>query len=392
MKQKLNLSFENTEIAFKHLSNRKLIHSYWLFKLISCRFLVKIGPGLTAIALKLRVPVKSLIKVTLFKQFCGGESMEECRHTIKSLYRRKVGAILDYSVEGEDNEQAFDATCHQIMNTITKAAEDPAIPLTVFKVTGLGRFGLLAKLDSGVQLTVTEKVAWRKVEQRVKAICSKAADAGIPVMIDAEESWIQCTIDQLAREMMRLFNRERPIVYNTYQLYRRDKLSSLKADFLVAQHEGFILAAKLVRGAYLEKERKRAAKLGYPSPIQPDKRSTDNDYHEALRFCISHIDQLALVVGTHNEQSCTLMVELMIEKGIAPGHPRVYFSQLLGMSDHLSFNLAMAGFNNVKYVPYGPIEAVLPYLFRRAEENTAISGQMSRELDLINREIKRRKI
>jgi proline dehydrogenase len=192
--------------------------------------------------------------------------------------------------------------------------------------------------------------------------------------------------------MMRLFNRERPIVYNTYQLYRRDKLSSLKADFLVAQHEGFILAAKLVRGAYLEKERKRAAKLGYPSPIQPDKRSTDNDYHEALRFCISHIDQLALVVGTHNEQSCTLMVELMIEKGIAPGHPRVYFSQLLGMSDHLSFNLAMAGFNNVKYVPYGPIEAVLPYLFRRAEENTAISGQMSRELDLINREIKRRKI
>jgi len=208
MKQKLNLSFENTEIAFKHLSNRKLIHSYWLFKLISCRFLVKIGPRLTAIALKLRVPVKSLIKVTLFKQFCGGESMEECRHTIKNLYRRKVGAILDYSVEGEDNEQAFDATCHQIMNTITKAAEDPAVPLTVFKVTGLGRFGLLAKLDAGVELTVTEKVAWRKVEQRVKAICSKAADAGIPVMIDAEESWIQCTIDQLAREMMSLFNKE----------------------------------------------------------------------------------------------------------------------------------------------------------------------------------------
>lgn len=390
MAEKLNLSFENTEIAFKHLSNPSLIRTYWVFRLINNNFLVKIGPPLTNFAIKIHLPVKGLIKATIFKQFCGGESITECNNTIKNLNNGGVGTILDYSVEGEDDELVFDQTCDEIIKTIDRATQDRAVPITVFKVTGVGRFGLLEKLDAGTALTPPEQAEWEKVRQRVHDICSRASQAGIPVMIDAEETWIQKTIDGLALEMMRAFNREKAVVYNTYQLYRHDKLTSLKADFEVAEREGFILGAKLVRGAYMEKERKRASEMGYPSPIQPDKQSTDRDYDEALRFVVDHLNGIALVAGTHNEQSCRLLTTLLAEKNIDLKHPHVYFSQLLGMSDNLSFNLAHAGFNVAKYVPYGPVEAVLPYLFRRAEENTAIAGQMSRELSLIVKERKRR--
>jgi len=388
---KNNLSFENTEIAFRHSSNADLNRAYWLFKIINVNFLVKVGPPITNFAVKIGLPIKGIIKATIFKHFCGGETIRECEGTIKSLHAGGVGTILDYSIEGEDDEKVFDNTGEEIIRTVRRAAKDTAIPITVFKTTGIGRFHLLEKLDAKTALTEEETAEWAKVQNRVLAICQKAYETGIPVMIDAEETWIQDTIDTLALDMMRRFNRKKIIVYNTYQLYRHDKLQSLKNDHETAVKEGFILGAKLVRGAYMEKERKRAAEMGYPSPIQPDKTSADKDYNAALVYCTEHIGTLAIVAGTHNEDSCRLLANLITEKQIDHNHPHIYFSQLLGMSDNLSFNLADAKYNVAKYVPYGPVKAVLPYLFRRAQENTAIAGQMSRELSLISKEVKRRK-
>jgi proline dehydrogenase len=384
------LSFENTEIAFRHSTNTDLNRAYWLFKVINVNFLVKIGPPITNFAVKIGLPIKGLIKATIFKHFCGGETIDECAKTIKNLADGKVGTILDYSIEGEDDEKVFDSTRDEIIRTILTASKSKNIPLTVFKVTGVGRFGLLERLDEGVKLSVDEQIEWQTVQDRVLAICEMAHSEGVPVMIDAEESWIQKTIDNLALNMMRFFNKEKAIVYNTYQLYRHDKLASLIQDHAVAEEEGFILGAKIVRGAYMEKERKRAEERGYPSPIQPNKEATDRDYNDALIYCADNISDIAIVAGTHNEESCRLLAELLNEKQIEHKNPHVYFSQLLGMSDNLSFNLANASYNVAKYVPYGPIKAVLPYLFRRAQENTAIAGQMSRELSLIVKEKKRR--
>jgi len=386
------LSFENTEIAFRHCSNTALNRAYWLFRIININFLVKIGPPITNFAVKIGLPIKGLIKATIFKHFCGGETIRECEQTIKSLDAGGVGTILDYSIEGEEDEHVFDQTRDEIIRTVKRAAKEQAIPITVFKVTGVARFALLEKLDAGTKLTDAEEQEWQKVQDGVSAICEKGHETGIPVMIDAEETWIQDTIDLLALNMMRKFNREKAIIYNTYQLYRSDKLESLKHDHQIAASEGFILGAKLVRGAYMEKERKRAEENGYPSPIQPDKQAADKDYDAALDFCTDHIDNIAFVAGTHNEDSCRLLTELLDKKQIDPKNPHVYFSQLLGMSDNLSFNLADAQYNVAKYVPYGPVNAVLPYLFRRAQENTAIAGQMSRELSLIVKEQKRRRL
>ncbi len=392
MTEKNNLSFENTEIAFRHSSNSDLKRAYWLFKVINVNFLVKIGPPITNFAINIGLPVKGLIKATIFKHFCGGETIDECDKTIKNLHDGGVGTILDYSIEGEDDEHVFDNTRDEIIRTIERAAVDKSVPITVFKVTGVVRFSLLEKLDEKAQLSILEQEEWEKAQARVLAICTAAHAKGIPVMIDAEESWIQKTIDMLALDMMHLYNTEKAIVYNTYQLYRHDKLQSLKNDHEVASTGGFILGAKLVRGAYMEKERKRAEEKGYPSPIQPDKQSSDRDYDLSLNYCTDHIAQIAFVAGTHNEESCRKLAELLDKKSIDHNNPHVYFSQLLGMSDNLSFNLANAKYNVAKYVPYGPIKAVLPYLFRRAQENTAIAGQMSRELGLITKEVKRRKL
>ncbi|WP_428329324.1 proline dehydrogenase family protein [Mucilaginibacter sp.] len=392
MDQKENLSFENTEIAFRHSSNYDLKRAYWLFKVINVNFLVKIGPPVTNFAIKIGLPIQGIIKATIFKHFCGGETISECDKTIKNLNNGGVGTILDYSIEGEDDEHAFDNTRDEIIRTIERAAVDKSVPITVFKITGVGRFSLLEKLDEGEILNPAEEMEWEKVQARVLAICEKAHAVSIPVMIDAEESWIQKTIDQLALDMMHLYNAEKAIVYNTYQLYRHDKLKSIKNDYGVAANGGFILGAKLVRGAYMEKERRRAEEKGYLSPIQPDKISSDRDYDAALDYCTNHIDKIAFVAGTHNEDSCRFLADLLDKKGIDHKNPHVYFSQLLGMSDNLSFNLANAKYNVAKYVPYGPIKAVLPYLFRRAQENTAIAGQMSRELSLIVKEVKRRKL
>jgi proline dehydrogenase len=392
MTAKHSLSFENTEIAFRHSSNADLKRAYWLFKIINVNFLVKIGPPITNFAVKIGLPIKGLIKATIFKHFCGGETIRECEKTIKSLETGGVGTILDYSIEGEDDEKVFDETCEEIIRTIKRAAKDKAIPITVFKVTGVGRFGLLEKLDAKATLPNAEQQEWQKVQDRVLAICEKAHSVNVPVMIDAEETWIQDTIDLLALNMMHRFNKEKAIVYNTYQFYRHDKLTSIMDDNEVAVKEKFILGAKLVRGAYMEKERKRAEERGYPSPIQSTKEASDKDFNLALEYCIDNIKSIAFVAGTHNEDSCRLLTELLDKKKIDHKNPHVYFAQLLGMSDNLSFNLADADYNVAKYVPYGPIKAVLPYLFRRAQENTAIAGQMSREFGLIVKEMERRKL
>ncbi|MES2458116.1 MAG: proline dehydrogenase family protein [Bacteroidota bacterium] len=389
---KKSLNFDDTEVAFRNKSNGELNSAYWLFKIISSNFLTQVGPPVTNFFLSIGLPIKGLIKATIFKHFCGGETIAECEHTIGQLDSGNVGTILDYSVEGEDEESVFDFTCAEIVRTIERASGDRRIPITVFKVTGIGRFGLLEKLDAKAPLTPAEQNEFAKVTQRCEMICRRAYDLKVPVMIDAEETWIQDTIDQLAIDMMRLFNKTSIIVYNTYQMYRHDKLSSMKADHQLATEEGFILGVKMVRGAYMEKERKRAAEMAYPSPIQPSKEASDRDYDESLRYAVTHISNIAFVCGTHNEESCRLLAMLLDDHGISHNHPHVYFAQLLGMSDNLSFNLSDSGYNVAKYVPYGPIKAVMPYLFRRAQENTSIAGQTSRELGLIIREKKRRRM
>lgn len=387
-----NINFDNTEIAFKNKSNAELNKAYWLFKIISSNFLTKVGPPVTNFLLNVGFPIQGAIKATIFEQFCGGETIAECEHTIAQLHTGKVGTILDYSVEGEDEEEVFDFTCEEIIRTIDRADGDPRIPITVFKVTGIGRFALLEKLDAKQSLTPAETEEFARVKKRCERICQTAFDKNVPVMIDAEETWIQDTIDALALEMMMKFNEQKLIVYNTYQMYRHDKLADLKADYLIAKETGFILGVKMVRGAYMEKERKRALEMGYPSPIQPDKAATDKDYDESLRFCVAHIEQIGIVCGTHNEESSRLLTELIDEKNIPHNHSHIYFAQLLGMSDNLSFNLSDAGYNVAKYVPYGPIKAVMPYLFRRAQENTSVAGQTGRELGLISKEKARRKL
>ena len=386
------LNFDNTEIAFRNKSNGELNAAFWLFKIISSNFLTSVGPPITNFFLNIGLPIKGVIKATIFKHFCGGETIAECENTIAQLHSGKVGTILDYSVEGEDEESVFDFTSEEIIRTIERAAGDERIPITVFKVTGVARFGLLEKIDAKKELSNAEQAEFDKVKSRCEKICRTAYDRNVPVMIDAEETWIQDTIDELAMDMMRLFNKERIIVYNTYQMYRHDKLADMKADHLIARETGFILGVKMVRGAYMEKERKRAEEMGYPSPIQPTKEACDIDYNESLKYCIAHLEQIAFVCGTHNEESSTLLAELIDQHKIAHNHPHVYFSQLLGMSDNLSFNLSDAGYNVAKYVPYGPIKAVMPYLFRRAQENTSIAGQTSRELGLIIKEKQRRKL
>ncbi|GGI24587.1 proline dehydrogenase family protein [Pedobacter mendelii] len=385
-------NFDNTEIAFRQKTNGELKKTFWLFKMIGSNFLTKVGPAITNFFLNVGLPIQGAIKATIFQQFCGGETILECDKAIVQLAKGNVGTILDYSVEGEEEEIVFDETCQEIIRTILRADGDINIPITVFKITGIGRFALLEKLDAKQTLTANEQAEFDKVKLRCEMICRTAFEKAVPIMIDAEETWIQNTIDDLALDMMSKFNKERIIVYNTYQMYRHDKLADMKADHLIAKAAGFILGVKMVRGAYMEKERKRAAEMGYPSPIQKDKESSDKDYNESLRYCVDHIEEIAIVCGTHNEESSRLLTYLLDEKKVAHNHPHVYFAQLLGMSDNLSFNLADANYNVAKYVPYGPIKAVMPYLFRRAQENTSVAGQTGRELGLIERELKRRKV
>lgn len=385
------ISFDNTAVAFSGKTDKDLKRSYWLFRLIGNPSLVKIGSALTTFAIKTHLPIRGLIKATIFRQFVGGETIEECNRTVAELGKYRVGTILDYSVEGKESEADFDACCKETIATIDRAKNEEHIPFCVFKVTGLARFALLEKVTAGEKLTEAEQAEWTRVQQRIDSISSAAHAAGKPLFIDAEESWIQQAIDDVADAMMTKYNREKAIVYNTFQLYRKDRLAFLKQSFEKATASGYHLGAKLVRGAYMEKERQRAQEKGYPSPIQDTKADSDRDYDLALQFCTDHSDRIALCAGTHNEASSKLLVELMSAKKIDAGNKYVFFSQLLGMSDHISFNLSDAGYNVAKYVPYGPVKEVLPYLIRRAQENTSVKGQTGRELSLIIKEKQRRK-
>jgi proline dehydrogenase len=384
------ISFEDTSIAFSSKSNGELSRMYLLFAAMNSNKLVNTGTGIIKTALSFRLPVKTIIKRTIYKQFCGGETIRDCEKTIAELGKFNIGTILDYSVEGEKTERGFEATAAETIATIDKAATSRNLPICVFKVTGLGPFDLLEKVQRKATLHAEEQAAYERMRARIDRICKKAYESKIKLFIDAEESWIQAPIDELTYEMMAKYNKEQAIIFNTYQMYRWDMLDNLKNAFADAQEKGYYLGAKIVRGAYMEKEARRAHEKGYKNPIQPSKAASDRDYNLALDFCLDNIDRITFCAGTHNEQSCYYLIDEMEKRGIQPNDPRVWFAQLYGMSDNISYNLADAGYNVAKYVPYGPVQAVMPYLFRRADENTAIAGQSSREYNLIRKEVARR--
>lgn len=384
--------FENTEIAFRYRSDAELRQARFLFASMGSPALTSLGMMATKVAMALHLPINGLIKRTIFKQFCGGETIEEAADTAHMLGRYRIGVILDYGVEGKEGEEAFDHAVPEFLKAIDFAASQENIPFISIKVTGFARFSLLEKIHSGDTLGEAEQAEWKRVEGRIDAICARAAQKNIKVLVDAEESWIQNPIDELTDTMMERYNQSAAIIYNTFQLYLHSRLPFLQISCERAKQKKYFLGAKLVRGAYMEKERARAAAMNYPSPVQRDKKATDNDYDEAVTFCINRLDQLGLFIGTHNEKSCLLAARQMEEKGIRFDHPHVYFSQLFGMSDNISFNLANAGFPVAKYLPYGPVRDVMPYLMRRAQENTSVAGQTGRELGLINKELERRKL
>jgi len=382
--------FENTEIAFKRKSNLELRKAFWIFKLINYPLLVSLGSNLLKLLLYLKIPVKKIIKITIFNHFCGGVSIKDSQSTIEKLSEDNIGTILDYSVEGQETEENFDAVTEETISSIKRAHNDPKIPFCVFKISGIGRFDLLKKINSSSILKMKEKHEFIRIKERVKKICQKAYDLNVSLFIDAEESWIQNTIDEIANEMMTKFNKKKAIIYNTLQMYRWDRMAFLKQCLIDAKNKKYFLGLKIVRGAYLEKEKKRAQKLGYTCPIQKNKNKTDIDFDLAIDFCCKNINQIYFCAGTHNEDSTNKLLELIKKNHLIKNDNRIYFSQLLGMSDHISYNLANNNYNVAKYVPYGPIQEIIPYLIRRAKENTSIAGQTGRELKLIMKEIRRR--
>ena len=386
------LSFENTEIAFKSKSTTDLKRAYWLFKIVSSPSIVKFGKVATNFALSLGLPIRKIVKATIFKQFCGGESIEDCRNKMEELATFKVGTILDYSIEGKTTDEDFEQTVEIIIQTIQEGINNKNIPFAVFKVTGIGSINLLEMAsDQNCNLNESQILELEGIKNRIDRICAAAHSAMIPVFIDAEESWIQAIIDTWALEMMLKYNLEKAIVYNTLQMYRHDRLEFLISCSENAKKHGIKYGIKLVRGAYMEKERARAQKLGYPSPIYPDKNASDDAYNTALKFILEHEMLFALCAGTHNEESSLLLTQELERKQISRDNDKFYFAQLLGMSDHISFNLSNAGFKVAKYVPFGPVKEVMPYLLRRADENTSVAGQTGRELSLIIKELDRRK-
>ena len=402
-----SISFDNTEFAFAYKSDKQLKKASFLFSLMGKPSLVKIGTRLAPWSVNAGLPVKGIIRNTIFSQFVGGETLEETAIVAKKLGEFNVQVILDYGVEGKEGEENFDHACEEFIRVIDYASTQPNIPFMSVKVTGFARFTLLEKLDSAMhrgqgslmkrylkaveELSPEEKEEWHRVRHRVMRVCETGAEKKVGVLIDAEETWIQDPVDALTMLMMDTFNKERAVVYNTLQHYRHDRLQFLKDSYEAAVERKFILGAKLVRGAYMEKERKRAAEMGYPSPIQGNKQSTDNDYNAAVKFCIDHIDKVALMVASHNEYSNLLATQLLQQKGLPLNHPHVHSSQLYGMSDNITFNLAHAGGYVSKYLPFGPIKDVLSYLMRRAQENTSVKGQTGRELGLIKKELDRRR-
>ncbi len=384
-------SFENTEMAFVAKSDWQLKKAYWLFKVVNHNFFAKISTRAANLSIKMHLPVKVIIKKTVFEHFCGGESIAECQHTVNVLSNYKVGAILDYSVEGKHNNEAFDATLIETLKTIENAKGNSEIPYCVFKPTGIGLADLMEKVQLGQPLSDDEKVSFEKIKNRYLVICQAAFDNNVRLLIDAEDSWYQDTIDNLVYKMMEKFNKKRAIIFNTYQMYRWASLQNIKDAHQTGNKNKFILGAKLVRGAYMENERERAAIKGYADPICTDKLATDKSYNAGLKYCVENIDSIELFNGSHNEHSNLYLTELIKKNKLKIDDSRIFFSQLYGMSDNISFVLANAGYNVAKYVPYGPVKFVMPYLIRRAEENTSVAGQSSRELKLLKSEINRRK-
>jgi proline dehydrogenase len=385
------VSFQDTAIAFRNKTDKELLLSYFIFGLTKSPFLVKILSQAAKITLAMGLPVKPIIKSTVFRQFCGGEQESEYTNVVEKLGQSGIGAILDYSVEGTEDEAGFESTKRELLKVIDKSKTNLDIPCTCMKMTGIGPFDLYKKITANESLTIEEQREWEKVKSRLEMICKASFKADKPIYIDAEETWIQQAIDDLSEKMMSMYNQEKAIVFTTLQLYRWDRNDYFLELIQRARAGGYKLGIKIVRGAYIEKERERARRYGYRSPINATKEDTNREYDKSVEIFIDNIDVVEICVGTHNEASCKLLLKLMAERDLPNNHPHIYFSQLYGMSDNVSFNLANAGYNVSKYLPYGPVESTLPYLARRAEENTAIAGQMSKELEIILKERKRRK-
>ncbi len=385
------MQFENTEIAFISKSNRELRRAYWLFRAVGSPFLVKTGSSLVRFLLKTGLPVSWILKPTIYRQFCGGESLEACQPVVEQMARHGVRSILDYSVEGNESAEGIREALEETLRAIRFAGGKADLPFAVFKPTAFTLRRVLEKASAGELLDAEEQQEADRFRERILLLCQTASELQIPILIDAEDTFYQALIDQVVEEMMQRFNRERALVFNTFQMYRTDRLDFLKESYRKAVEGGYFLGAKFVRGAYMEKERERAQEKGIPSPIQPDKESTDRDYNAALEFSVEHIDRISIFNGTHNEYSSSLLTRLMEQHGLPRNDERIWFSQLYGMSDHISFNLAHQGYHVAKYLPYGPVRHVVPYLLRRAEENTSVAGQSGRELSLITREVQRRK-
>ena len=383
--------FNNTQVAFSLKSDTELDRAYFLFKMIANQPLVRIGTAVTNFALKANLPVEGLIRATVFDHFCGGVNEVDCLSVVDKMYTKGVSSVLDYSVEGKEEEDQFDAALEMTLKTIEFAKERSAIPFAVFKPTGFGRFELYEKLGEKQTLTPEEQAEWNRVVERFDLVCKDAHSKNVALLIDGEESWMQDAADDLVTEMMRKYNKEKAIVFNTLQMYRWDRLDYLKKLHEQAKKDGFFIGMKLVRGAYMEKEVVRAEEKGYPSPICASKEATDENYDAAVHYMINHLDLMSIFAGTHNELSTYTLMELMQQKGIKTNDDRIWFGQLYGMSDNISYNLASHGYNVAKYLPFGPVKDVMPYLIRRAEENTSVAGQTNRELTLIKTERDRRK-
>lgn len=383
--------FNNTEVAFSLKSDTELDRAYFLFKMIANEPLVRIGTAVTNFALKAHLPVDGLIRATVFDHFCGGVNEIDCLSVVDKMYTKGVSSVLDYSVEGKEEETQFDAALEMTLKTVEFAKERQAIPFAVFKPTGLGRLDLYTKVGEKQPLSADEQAEWDKVKERFEIICKTAHSKDVALLIDAEESWMQDAADDLVEDMMRKYNKEKVIVFNTLQMYRWDRMDYLKALHERAKRDGFYIGMKLVRGAYMEKEHKRAEENGYPTPICASKQATDDNYNVAVDYMMKHIDKMAIFAGTHNEESSYKLMEMLKANNIEIKDQRIWFGQLYGMSDNISYNLASHGYNVAKYLPFGPVRDVMPYLIRRAEENTSVAGQTSRELNLLKAERDRRK-
>ena len=388
----MNKLFDNTEVAFTLKSNTELERAYFLFTLIASQPLVKIGTAVTNFALKAHLPVEGLIRATVFDHFCGGVNEVDCLKVVDKMHAKGVSSVLDYSVEGKEEESQFDAALAMTLKTIEFAKEREAIPFAVFKPTGFGRINLYEKVGEQAELSGAEQDEWQRVINRFDTACKAAFEKDVLLLIDAEESWMQDAADAIVTDMMRKYNKQKAIVFNTLQLYRWDRLDYLKQLHEQAKIEGFYIGMKLVRGAYMEKENDRAAEKGIKSPICVSKEATDINYDAAVLYMVEHLDKMAIFAGTHNEESSYKLMQLLDEKSISKSDQRIFFGQLLGMSDNISFNLAAHNYNVAKYLPFGPVRDVMPYLIRRAEENTSVAGQTSRELTLIKKEKERRKL